>query len=189
MQESWPTKLPDLQYSPNEWDPKTGTLKWPGSLTHWSTNRKQLVQLRHNQSFYADDSAFIFLSLEDLIIGTKHVRDHFKQFGLQIHLGTRSTMPGVQDIKSKMEAMYFPPYEMRKAEIPENLRTGSYDIGDGQFVSFCQAFWYLGTFLTPTLDDNFDIDSRITAATKAFYSMHNILLNKRIKLIFMFSSI
>ena len=69
----------------------------------------------------ADDSAFIFLSLEDLIIGTKHVRDHFKQFGLQIHLGTRSTMPGVQDIKSKMEAMYFLPYEMRKAEILENL--------------------------------------------------------------------
>jgi hypothetical protein len=30
-------------------------------------------------------------------------------------------MPGVQDIKSKMEAMYFLPYEMRKAEIPENL--------------------------------------------------------------------
>ena len=34
MQESWPTKLPDLQYSPNEWDPKTGTLKQPSSLTH-----------------------------------------------------------------------------------------------------------------------------------------------------------
>ena len=121
MQESWPTKLPDLQYSPNEWDPKTGTLKQPGSLTCQSTNRKQLVQLWHNQSFYADDSAFIFLSLEDLIIGTKHVCDHFKQFGLQIHLGTRSTMPGVQEIKSKMEAMYFLPYEMRKAEILENL--------------------------------------------------------------------
>ena len=90
----------------------------------------------HNQSFYADDSAFIFLSLEDLIIGTKHVHDHFKWFGLQIHLGTRSTMPGVQDIKLKMEAMYFPPYEMRKAEIPENLC----DIGDGQLISICQAF-------------------------------------------------
>jgi hypothetical protein len=83
-----------------------------------------------------------------------------------------------------MEAMYFLPYEMRKAEIPENLWTGSYDIGDGQFISFCQAFQYLGTFLTPTLDDNFDIDSRITAATKAFYSMCNVLLNKRIKLSF-----
>ena len=80
------------------------------------------------------------------------------------------------NIKSKTEAMYFPPYEMRKAEIPENLWTGSYDIGDGQFISFCQAFQYLGTFLTPTLDDNFDIDSRITAATKVFYSMHNVLL-------------
>ena len=59
----------------------------------------------HKGTFYADDSAFIFLSKTDLIKGTEFVRSSFAQFGLEVHLGTRAN-----NAKSKTEAMYFPSH-------------------------------------------------------------------------------
>ena len=182
MQKEWPTAKPNLEWSPNEFIPGKG-LQYKGSLTQRSTRAKDNVKLDHNKSFYADDAAFIFLSFEDLITGTKHIRDHFRFFGLQVHLGTRSSgEPNApkKDIKSKTEAMYFPPFSRRKEKLPTNRLSGSYDIGENRFVSFCPHFRYLGTNITPDLDDTFDIDTRITAATKAWHSMQSVLTDKSI---------
>jgi len=182
MQQDWPTRKPELEWSPNEFIPGKG-LEYKGSLTQRSTKTKDNVKLDHNKSFYADDAAFIFLSFEDLITGTKHIRDHFQQFGLQVHLGTRSSgEPGApkKDVKSKTEAMFFPPFSRRKEKLPADRLTGSYNVGNGRFVSFCPHFRYLGTNITPDLDDTFDIDTRITAATQAWHSMKSVLMNKNI---------
>jgi hypothetical protein len=66
---------------------------------------KSGTRLDHKETFYADDSAFIFLSKTDLIKGTEFVRSSFAQFGLEVHLGTRAN-----NAKSKTEAMYFPSH-------------------------------------------------------------------------------
>ena len=113
-------------------------------------------------------------------MGMKHIRDHFTRFGLQVHLGTWSTTSGQEDVKSKTEAMYFPPYDKRKDIISEDLLSGSYDVSNGQFVSFCSSFKYLGAYIMPTLDDTFDIDARITLATKVWHALHPVLTNERI---------
>ncbi len=62
--------------------------------------------IQHNpkDTFYADDT-FIFLTKEDLIKWTEFVQKSFAQFGLEVHLGTRSL-----NGKSKTEAMYFPSH-------------------------------------------------------------------------------
>ena len=76
--------------------------------------------------------------------------------------------------------MYFPPFSHRKEKLATDPLTGSYDVGNGHFVSFCPHFRYLGTNITPDLDETFDIDTRITAAKQAWHSMKSVLMNKNI---------
>jgi hypothetical protein len=99
-----------------------------------------------------------------------------------MHVGKRSTGPGGQDEDSKTEAMFFPPCSQRKHVIPTNLLTGTFDLGsDGRnYVKFCSSFRYLGTYITPDLNDSFDIDARITAASKAWGALKNVLEDKHI---------
>ena len=180
MEKNWPVKQPELFRCPSQFDPKERKLKRKGSLTRRMT--KDLIPLHHSKSLYADDGAFIFLSKEDLIEGTKFIRDSFSSFGLKVHLGTRATGQGNKDEKSKTEAMYFPRHSKRKDTTPQELLTGSFDVGDGRFVSFSCKFKYLGSFITPDLDDTFDVESRITSATGAFKKLHSILSDKTIDL-------
>jgi hypothetical protein len=185
MEKNWPVDTPDLEWSPDEFIPginsndgQQGRVHHKGSLTHRSLKSKEKVKLKHSRSFYADDGAFFFLSYEDLVTGTKFVYEQFQRFGLEMHLGKRATEPGGQDENSKTEAMYFPPSDQRKNKAPAKMDT--YDVGtDGQrYVNFCSSFKYLGTYITPDLDDTFDIEARITAATKAWGAMKSVLMNK-----------
>ena len=91
---------------------------------------KKGTTLDHKDTFYADDSAFIFLSKEDLQTGTEFVSDTFLQFGLQVHLGDKET-----NTNSKTEAMYFPSHSnLRKyknstsSSIPSDLSNGSINL-------------------------------------------------------------
>lgn len=94
---SWNNKMqlatPQLEWYPNA----EGYLnkRSPKSGTH----------LDHKDTFYADDSAFIFLSKEDLIKETQFVKDSFAKFGLEVHLVSRAT-----NSKSKTEATFFPSH-------------------------------------------------------------------------------
>ena len=110
---------------------------------------KSGTHLDHKDTFYADDSAFIFLSKTDLIKGTEFVRSSFAQFGLEVHLGTRAN-----NAKSKTEAMHFPSHSKLKNEIPQELIDGDFDIPNGKFVSFTKKFKYLGTYLSQNLSDD-----------------------------------
>jgi hypothetical protein len=59
-----------------------------------------------------------------------------------------------------MEAMYFPPGSQWKNKISADLLTGTSDVGtEGHYIGFCLSFKYLGSFMTPDLDDTFDIDA------------------------------
>ncbi|MCP4747957.1 MAG: hypothetical protein GY874_17745, partial [Desulfobacteraceae bacterium] len=110
--------------------------------------------------------------------GTTFVQKSFAQFGLEVHLGTRS-----MNAKSKTEAMYFPSHSNLKKEIPKELVDGSYDIPGGRFVSFTPKFKYLGTYLSQTLSEDIDINARILAATKNFNALgRSIFRNRKISL-------
>ena len=128
---------PQLQYYPNE----------PDSFLNKRSQKKGTC-LDHKDTFYADGTAVILLTKEDLITGTTFVQKSFAQFRLEVHLRTR-----LLNAKSKTEAMYFPSHSNLKKEIPKELVDGSYDIPGGRFVAF------LGTYLSQSLTaEDIDID-------------------------------
>ena len=181
MNRDWPVERPDMAWCPSVWDPGNQRVVHKGNLTQRSTKASEQAPMDHNSSLYADDAGFVFLSYEDIIEGTKFIKDCFALFGLEVHLGTRGAGPDGKDVKSKTEAMYFPPRSKSKDDLPEHCKAGaSFDIGDGRFVSFCEAFKYLGSYLTNRLDEDYDVDARITAATKMFNATIVIFKDKRI---------
>jgi hypothetical protein len=46
-------------------------------------------------------------------------------------------------------------------------------VGDG-FVSFCRHFKYLGSFVSFTLCDDYDIEQHVTAATQSMGALKNV---------------
>ena len=85
MHRNWPTTKPSL-----EWFPKA-----KGSLSRRCDNKNKFAEpLDLTDAFYADDSAFVFLSLAKVVTGTQFVKDTFQRFGLEVHLGTRNSTPG-----------------------------------------------------------------------------------------------
>ena len=66
MHRNWPTTKPSL-----EWFPKA-----KGNLSRRCDNKKKFAEpLDLTDAFYADDSAFVFLSLAELVTGTQFVKD------------------------------------------------------------------------------------------------------------------
>lgn len=165
MHKHWPTAAPPLQ-----WFPSTKSFLNKRSLS------KSSCALEHKDTFYADDSAFIFLAEDDLIKGTNFVYETFQKFGLQMHLGDKAT-----NTKSKTEAMYIPCDS--NMPITDHLKSGNYDVSEGKFVSYTPHFKYLGTYLSQTLSDDYDIDQRLIAATRHFNAYgRSIFRDRKIRL-------
>ena len=182
MSTRWDFQQPNLVWFP---DSKSGPTKF---LTERPQNAFRIgTKLKHNNSLYADDAAFIFLYFKDIKNGAKLIKESFEKFGLQVHLGTRHN--NKPDEKSKTEAMYFPPRSERlnkhkdgpPTAVLDYLPHDSFDIeGTNKFISFSPTFKYLGSNLTMDHADEFDIDSRITAATKAFGALKHVFNNRNI---------
>jgi hypothetical protein len=138
------------------------------------------VRHDHYRDAFADDLALIFLSMADLVNGSKHVRDCFLQFGLKIHVGIRGGDIDGKDTDSKTLAMHFPKIQDRK-HIPQVPQPKDYDLGDGTYIPFCSKFKYLGSILTPDLDDTTEIQRRLSLAQMVFNDFRKILCNQRIR--------
>jgi Reverse transcriptase (RNA-dependent DNA polymerase) len=78
IDKQWPVRKPAL-----EWSPLGGHLSA-------RVTRKSLVALTFNRPLFADDTAFVFLSQEELVKGSKHACEHFAKFGLEVHLGNKA---------------------------------------------------------------------------------------------------
>ena len=96
---------------------------------------------------------------------------------------------GARDTKTVCVALYFPPRSQRlnkhktgpPTAVLDYLPHDTFDIeGTNRFVSFTSTFKYLGSNLTMDHADDFDIDSRATAATKAFGALKKILCDRNI---------
>ena len=87
------------------------------------------------------------------------IHDHFKRFGLQMHVGSKET-------NSKTEAMYFPSSlkeateNMENKTLPEVLL-----LNDGNnHIHFTRKFRYLGAHITTELNEDDEIQIRINKA-------------------------
>jgi Ca2+-binding RTX toxin-like protein len=63
---------------------------------------KKLTAYKILQCLYVDDGAFSFGTREDLINGMNLIYHHFRQFGLEMHIGQGTS-------ESKTECIFFPP--------------------------------------------------------------------------------
>jgi hypothetical protein len=90
----------------------------------------------------------------DTQIGTIHVRGSLSLFGLKLRLDVRGGDMNGNDLQSMTLAMYFLKSQDRKSNTPEELRTGSEDLGYGTCVSLYAQFKYRGSIVTPDLSEN-----------------------------------
>ena len=125
-----------------------------------------------NSSFYVDDSFFLFQTKQQLEQAIIDLDEHFSRFGLIMHLGTAST-------KSKSEAMYFPPSLTQAKEDFDNntLPEGIYLPGNKK-IHFVNKFKYLGTIITPLLNENLEIETRIKKAKSLMGAARHFFDNK-----------
>ena len=147
-----------------------------GYLNKRVANKKRLSPFHFYRSLFADDAAFLFMSREDLIAGTQLIVDTFAKFGLQVHMGKKSTKE-----KSKTEAMFIPSISRsmdKQATFKDE--TENYDTSDDGFISFCPKFCYLGTTITSQLDSSEDISTRINKARGIFFHMRPLFRAKYI---------
>ena len=121
-------------------------------------HHRQKDTLSFNSSFYVDDSFFVFQTRQELLQAIIDLNKHFARFGLIMHLRSNN-------IKSKSEAMYFPP-SLKQANIdvdnntlPENLL-----LPDNRKVHYVNKFKYLGSIITPLLKKDVEIEARIRKA-------------------------
>jgi hypothetical protein len=111
-----------------------------------------------SSSFYVDDSFFIFQTRQELQQAIIDLDKHFARFGLIMHLGSENT-------KSKSEAMFFPS-SLKQArndfldnKLPEDLL-----LPNGKKVHYVNKFKYLGSIITPLLNEDAEIEARIKKA-------------------------
>ena len=132
-----------------------------------------------NSSFYVDDSFFLFQSKEQLHQAIIELDKHFARFGLIMHLGSSK-------IKSKSEAMFFPAsLKQAKEEFDHNILPDKLLLPNDKNIHFVNKFKYLGSIITPMLNEDVEIETRISKAKSlmgaAKYFFDNKDIDKRIK--------
>ena len=122
--------------------------------------RTQGISFELVDALFVDDTAVVASSYDDLTHAAVELHEHFRRFGLLMHVGTLLE-DGTWE-KSKTEAMFFPANTSGTdgAVPPPAL------FPDGQHrIEYTAVFRYLGSRLTPSLTDATDIDIRIRQAS------------------------
>ena len=113
-----------------------------------------------SDSEYADDTAVLFPTRQELDAGVPKVMAHFAKWGMEVHYGSRATNPIKE---SKIEILFV----AMSAKIYRNLLTfDGADLSDvklekGLFIPIVDKFCYLGTWMARDRDDILDIKMRI----------------------------
>ncbi len=126
---------------------------------------------------YVDDGVFICNTRSDLERLTQELHRHFLKFGLKMHVGY-----GTEN--SKTVAMYFPPtLEMTTQHIQHNRLPPNITINDGKnYVHFVNHFKYLGAYISDTLKEDFEIQTRISKAWSVLGAMKHFFKGKDVDL-------
>ena len=103
-----------------------------------------------------DNGGFLFTNKADMIRGVELIHDHFAEFGLKMHI--------VRDGgKSKTEAMYCSQSPQEAEKYLELDLEGKVPVRDG-YKTFTQQFKYLGSWISDTLQDDYELDIRLKRA-------------------------
>jgi hypothetical protein len=94
----------------------------------------------------------MFQNKDELHEAVGILNNHFSRFGLKMHLGSETS-------KSKSEAVFFPTClkeAKMQTKVPEDLT-----FPDGSRIHLTKSFKYLGSIITPCLNEDSEIEMRI----------------------------
>jgi hypothetical protein len=165
-----------IQAALNQMDVEWGTALTELVMSDKMTTRptkKSLPIMIFSRSLFADDSAFLFGCRNEMISAMKLIVRCFSNFGLEVHLGNKDTA-------SKTEAMFFPGRLCDQSTVKDEAAV--FEVMPRCFVSFCDKFVYLGSQLTPDLNDKFEITRRVGLAHGQMKCNEPVLRNKKLPL-------
>ena len=126
-------------------------------------------------SEYADDTALVFDTREDVSEGIPLCMIHFQRFGMEVHSGPPDSKSVVL-FCSKPLCMYEDPLTFDNADISNIV------FGD-RYIPIVKEFTYLGSVISRDSSDDLDVDCRIQKACNAFGMIRSSLfLSTQIKL-------
>lgn len=153
----WPSSISVPMFHSHEAGPMHGFKKTFKSHTGNTS-------FEHYLSLFADDSAFLFESHEDLSVGLEYVYKHFKAFGVDMHVGRGGE-------KSKTVAVFFPVKD-------EAGNTQSVSFVDENGVTctvhFEDKIKYLGSYLSCDGTSDVDVEARILKGSPAFGALKEL---------------
>ena len=125
-------------------------------------------------SEYADDTALPFCSRADVEEYTPKLMKHFERWGMEIHAGV------VEPFKASKSEVLFCAARASSYSDPDTYDGA--DLSDiklpgGLFMSVVDRFKYLGSYVSRSGDDTFDVDARIESAGKAFGSLRGCIFS------------
>ena len=125
-------------------------------------------------SEYADDTAVIFNSREDLSNGTLSLLLHFARFGMEIHTGQIEPR---EDSKTEVLFCSKPLHMYTDSDTFDNTDFSDLIVGDNQYIPIVDQFVYLGSVVSSDCSDEKDVNARIEKASNAFGSIRKCLFS------------
>ena len=128
-------------------------------------------------SEYADDTAVLFPTRENLEHYTPILLKHFERFGMEVHTGDK-TQP---DKPSKTEVLFVaaPSTVYNDPSTYDGRDLSQIELGNHRFLPVVSKFCYLGSILTRNCKDEEDIKSRIQAAGNSFGALRKCLFTNQ----------
>ena len=142
------------------------------------------IDFEFPDSEYADDTAVLFESRNDLVTYIPLLLNHFKRFGMEVHVGDISLPDKPSKTKILFVSAPFKSYHDSNTFDDTNLSL--IDLGDGKFIPITDHFCYLGRILSRDCRDDLDITNRIKRASNAFGALRksifsNTNVSKKVK--------
>ena len=125
-------------------------------------------------SEYADDTAIIFNSRDDLTNGVCSIIAHFASFGMEVHSGK---IEPKEDSKSEILFCPKPKQLYINPETYDETDLSDVNIGNNRCIPIAAEFPYLGSIVNRECTDENDVHSRIEKAGKAFGALRKCLFS------------
>jgi hypothetical protein len=150
---------------------------------------------------YVDDGAFAFETRREMEIGANLIYKHFAKFGLEMHVGTKSkksktecvffpapchfkilTLPPTAPPADSSSLPVIPKPKKENEETKQKRQDQRYDdaeetrpirVGETGIITFTRDFKYLGSYISYSLRDDYDIEHRISQASAAMGALNN----------------
>ena len=124
-------------------------------------------------SEYADDTAMLFDSRENLTEGVSSIMLHFARFGMEVHSGKIEPR---DDSKSEILFCSKPPCMYKDPDTFDGTDLSDVLVGENRFIPIVNKFTYLGSVVTRECTDE-DVNTRIKLAGNAFGSLRKCLFS------------